>query len=576
MNLAAPDAAPTLTDDDLLGFIALSPEPKRILEDYTPLWRSLDLRLARAFWKERGVSAFLEGEVPYGATSSGRLADDYARILLAHWSETEASGPFRLLEIGAGSGVFAKILLDRLAVHSPATYLATRFVITDGSEAMLDDMRKLDIFEAHGDRLALIRVDATRPLADQLATAGEAPDNYHGVFANYLLDSLPFSIRAFRGTDAWEMEARAGLDDAVELDRYFDGDVDELRAAIEKLNDAPDPRLAQIFKALVLDARFVPSPRVDAPFAETLPPSEDDTLTRVNLDNYGAVSLLDQLATALAPNGVLLFTDYGRSDEPEQGEALEYQRFGGSVAAGLNFAQVDRWAEARDGVWLFKPTIDPDSLMTRAVTKSSNKATGALIDELCSADRLDALAAPLTSARDLVKGKHFEAARWRYEEALRLQPCNWNALEEVATFLITVAGDVNAGLAVVMRALELNPASPNAHRLMGRALWGNGERAMAESAYRRALKLGPNDCALRIDLAEALLARFAHRDALLVVAEGLAIDETSEYREDLIATQEKILQDLSLQARDDLIRSANRMRRHRALPGDPAGDAGEE
>lgn len=578
MDKVSPGATPKVTDGEICAFVALSPEPRRILEDYTPLWESLDARLGRAFWKERGVDAFLDGDVPYGATSGGRLAEDAARILLRRFEETGQQGPVRLLEIGAGSGIFAKILLDRLATLAPDIYAATRFVVTDGSKTMLDGMRELGLTEAHGDHVSLVQLDASRPIAPQLEAACEAPKGYHGVFANYLLDSLPFAIRAYRDEDAWEMECRAGLDDKAELARYFDGDLDGLRAAIGSLDDAPDPRLAKLHKALLIDARWAPSPRRNAPFPETLPAiavQGEEEVTTVSLDNYGAVALLDELARALDPDGVLLFTDYGRAEEPEPGEPLEYQQFGGSIAIGLNFAQFDRWAAARDGIWLEKPNVDPDSLMTRAVTKTQSEVVPAIIDELCSSARIDALSSAMAAARNLAKARRFEAARWSYETALRLQPCNWNALEEIATFLITIAEDADAGLALVTRVLELNPASPSAYRLMGRALWDKGEAERAESALRNALDLSPVSFAARVDLVDVLLARFAHREALEIVAEGLALDIGCEYRDELIEAQEKILRDLTLQAKDDLARSINRIRRHRALPGGAAEESAE-
>lgn len=579
MDKSALCPPPALTDEELCGYVALSPDPKQILEDYTPLWDSLDLRLARAFWKERGVAAFLDGEVPYGATCGGRLADDAARILLLRLAETERRGPVLLLEIGAGSGIFAKILLDRLAALAPEVYAATRYVVTDGAESMLAGMGGLGLTEAHGDRVQLARVDATRPLAPQLEAAGAPATGYHGVFANYLLDSLPFAIRAFRGDRAWEMEVRTSLADEAELDRYFPGGLGDLRAAILSPGEAPDPRLSNVHKALVIDARYAPRPRAEAPFPETLPPHAPETpglRASISLDNHGAIGLLDQMTEALAPEGLILFTDYGRSNEPEPGEPLEYQRFGGSAAVGLNFAQIDRWAAARDGVSLAKPGQDPDSLMTRAVTRAPSPAMDTALEALCSSERIDALQAPLEAARALAKSHQFEAARWRYEDALRIQPCNWNALEEIALFLISLAGDPDAGLALTSRALELNPSSPGAYRLLGRGLWEKGECDKAESAYRRALDLSPADGSTRIDLAEALLARRRHGEALALIADGLALDFGCEYRDDFLQMQDRVLRDMTLQAKDDLMRAVNRFRRHRALPGGSGDDAREE
>ena len=562
-------ALPPLNDDEIRGYVAVARDPVVILEDYAPIWNSLDLRLGRAFWRERGVQAFLGGDVPYGATSGGRLADDALGILLARWSERPFQGTVRLLEVGAGSGLFAKILLDRLAALSPELYAQTQFVVTDNSKSMREGMLEFGVLDAHRDRIKLAALDATQPVAEQLEQAGEKGEGYHGIFANYVLDSMAFAIRARRGESMWRMDVRTALDDSADLRRYFPGDVAELKDALAKMDDSPAPELARLHQALVVDARYTPTSAEDVAYPETLPNFDCNTAaseTVLLLDNYGAIQLLDQLTEVLDPTGVLLFTDYGHTSDLEGGDLLEYQRFGGSAAVGVNFAQVDRWAGARDNVWLSKPVEDPESLMTRAITRETSPAVAESMEALCSAERVNALQASLETARALARSHAVEAARWSYDKALRLQPFNWNALEEVALFLISVANDPDGGLAVLSRALDLNPISPNAYHLMGRALWQKEQREAAERAYRRALELDSGNVPVRVDLVRPLIDRGEYAEALVLVAEALAYDDNCEYRDELLGAQSDVLHEATKQAKEELLRGANRIRRHRGLP----------
>jgi len=82
----------------------------RLIEDYRPLTESLEWRLSELYWNTAGTTGFVQSEIPY-STSSGALSANAARLLFANCREHPAEGALEVLEIGAGTGLFARLLL---------------------------------------------------------------------------------------------------------------------------------------------------------------------------------------------------------------------------------------------------------------------------------------------------------------------------------------------------------------------------------------------------------------------------------------------------------------------------------
>lgn len=90
-----------------------------MLEDFQPVGAHLDWRLSEHYWATRGVLAFAENRVPHLINNSGQLSTRIARVVLAACEETPPEARWSIIELGAGSALFAKLFLDtsrRLAV----------------------------------------------------------------------------------------------------------------------------------------------------------------------------------------------------------------------------------------------------------------------------------------------------------------------------------------------------------------------------------------------------------------------------------------------------------------------------
>ena len=103
------EAGPIRAPSQLLGQI--KPEGV-VIEDLRPIAQSLEWRLAEHQWATRGLLPFVDGEVPFWINNTGRLSQDAAVLLFASCEDRRPHGAIRALEVGAGTGLFARYLLD--------------------------------------------------------------------------------------------------------------------------------------------------------------------------------------------------------------------------------------------------------------------------------------------------------------------------------------------------------------------------------------------------------------------------------------------------------------------------------
>jgi tetratricopeptide (TPR) repeat protein len=236
MNLpvAQVSAASVLTAQD-----AALPRPdhgKRfIIETSRPFFQSRIWQLQDAYFAERGVEAWRQGEVPHYVTSNPTIANAYAEIVfafrrdLARLAPGEHNDPLTICELGAGSGRFAFHFLRRLehlCARSDMAPEAFRYVLTDVADTNLEFWRSHPCFQPYIERgiLDMARFDATAPGALALQVSGTtlAAGSLRlppVVIGNYLFDSIPPDLFYLRQARAWHCLVSLSVDhEPAELD----------------------------------------------------------------------------------------------------------------------------------------------------------------------------------------------------------------------------------------------------------------------------------------------------------------------------------------------------------------------
>ncbi len=187
------------------------------------------------FYCREGVGAW-QGKVPFYATSNAFIANAYAQVIAAYMQDVLASSPergamtFPIVEVGAGPGIFAFHLVQRLSellalLDEPR--LNFRYVLTDVAERNLDFWCHHPAWESHIEqgRVDFAHLDLMADGEPRLELAGTPLSAVAGsgtgraplvALANYVFDSLP--------TDAFRVQNGALHEGLVPRSPTFEAD----------------------------------------------------------------------------------------------------------------------------------------------------------------------------------------------------------------------------------------------------------------------------------------------------------------------------------------------------------------
>ena len=536
--------------DDAAKIVAKGAFAGHPVEGFEPVWNCAALRIARAAWVESGLEVFLRLDVPYGATSSGRLSTDAVQLLLKSAPKRGAQ-PYRFLEIGAGSGLFAKLFLDALKTQAPEIYADCEYVVTDGNQKMLDSQEAHGIFAAHKGRV-------TTQLYDASATwPAEFSAGFDAIFASYILDSLPAEILMLGPNGTSRMMARCMLDDAAKADILRE---DLKQPGIDHLS-----RHIPLRKRLNIQTKHEAVTLSSLPMADAIGPIAQDDDTPL-MHCHGALSCLQEMIAHLRPAGLALLSDYGTITPRDPSDTVEFQNFGASAAHAVNFHQLDNYFATHPTAAYLKPSTEEGYLYSRVLYNGPADDLYDEVDLLFGEVRQRALRLPIEAARDMLRANAFQASRRLYTKAMQLQPRNWALAEEIATHLLLPAKDYADALALADFGLGLNPLSPALHRIRAEALLQLDRLDEARAALKNCLKYEGGTPDARMLQANLCSKSDDHTGALLAIAQGLAIDKEGDRRDELLAQQDQIMLTIAREAREDLLAEVNQMRALDQLP----------
>lgn len=173
-------------------------------------WQSApDWDKHRNYYLQSGAAVFLEQEVPYNITSNPCFTAQSAQCLKALLAGHPPDQPFRILELGAGLGLYALHLLAELAPDVPALeYWLTD--LSEGTLRYLAEQPAIQAWQAKGQlRLCLFDAlvpDSYLPFATKSGTESGpetlsqsepqsfAAGFFHAVIANYHFSTLPTAV----------------------------------------------------------------------------------------------------------------------------------------------------------------------------------------------------------------------------------------------------------------------------------------------------------------------------------------------------------------------------------------------
>jgi tetratricopeptide (TPR) repeat protein len=529
-------------------------DQKILIQDFTPLEESLDWQLGQLYYRQRGHHAFLSGEVPYAIHNDGYVSQHAAELLFTSLIAAERHAPLpekiHILELGAGIGLFARLLLDAFyelcGRHRKDYYHRLCFHITDGSPRMVEDLVRGGLFQAHEAVCRISMADAAMPDHAIDTAAGRPP--LYAVFLNYILDSLPATVLRFNGDRVERLYVRTRLSQRIRLADHTTLTVEQLVEAASGGSAGRQP-LVDLYPLFSLDYAFRPAGPQDLPYidaARKLASAENACVVHC----YGAITALDRLLPALAPGGFILINDYTQAaafpdSRPFQTPA-PYQRYGGATAAGLNLDLL-KHCFRREGCSWTEPDEDNDHLHSRLLARDPDTTTSRQFGSRFSKTLFQWTHEPLETAREMARQGRPEGSLALYRDAMLRQPRNWMLLDEVARYLIQ-SNEPATARQLAESALRLNPLSPGSWNTLGDALWAQGKVEEAHKAFLQALHVYPGDVRARHNLVYSFSRLGDFGSALQMIAEGLLLDQGGAYRDRLLDRQTEILSRLTRRA----------------------------
>lgn len=527
-----------------------------VIEDYQPLYRCLEWRMAECYWSRAGVLPFAESEVPFLVNNSGRLSENAAQVLFANCIETEAK-ELTVIELGAGTGLFARYFLDSFRTLCEQEhrdyYDRLTYVVTDGSQATIEHWREREVFAAHPGRIVMQVCDAARSLPDG-ATSVQA------IFCNYILDVLPTAIvrRAADGT-VEQLCLRTHLtDDPGLLKLYSSPPLDDLRALAQSPGAEALASLIPLSSLFECELAFRADEAASLPYLEwAVGPTPDGQHVTLNV---GALGCLDRCLERVAPDGFVLLSDYGAVRDDAPADLKVAQRFGVTTAIGLNFPVIERYVASRGAHVRKAPGDDTRALHSRLITKRDTPRTTEAFDHRFSAEAYDYVEAPFKEARVHAAAGRREEALTGYRTAVSRSPRDWAIVGEAAEF-VSQLRDFPAALELCRAALELNPIySTWLWNVMGDVLYCLERYHDAHEAYLQAERIDPNDARTNQNLAYTFLQDGRYEDCLRVIARGLAADR-GHFRDRLIEKQQQVIAAIAARATGEHDRLTKRNQR---------------
>lgn len=497
-------------------------QPPKILQDWVPLWDSLDWRLGQTFYRKYGARSFGGGDVAYSIHSDGLQSRLAANLLLTQLRESgNTQGPIVVEELGFGAAFFAREFLeyfrDVCAANSLDYYQRLIYVAVEHHEKMVEDALRFGILSAHSDKVVLVVGDAINGERTKwFPQRADLPPQRHAFFLNYLLDALPATVVRTTG-----------------------GKLENLMVRTELSTAAPDSHISRLFEKndwselieeyhnLVMRTEFRPA--TNAPLPELAPNSADPVV-----HNFAGLLCLRECYSRMAPEGFLLTADF----TPVLTNGLPVPvHFGRATGMGVNFAQIDRVAREMFNAQT-AAIQNPQHLWWTMVLGPALKPG---LMPVLESHKEEVLLNKVITVKELIAAGKFNSAIEAFRNELSANPRNWTMHFEYATFCLQKLSDYKTALVYAEQAATLNPLDAVVHYLLGLCRFANDNMDDAEVAWQKAYDLGETARSLT-GLAEIELKRKKHATALEYITQALIADKRCEFHHRILQVQSQILQ----------------------------------
>jgi tetratricopeptide (TPR) repeat protein len=474
-----------------------------------------------------------------------------ALVLFAYFEQQAPHRRIQVLEMGAGTGLFARYFLDSFRdlcqQQDKNYYQRLRYYVTDYSRTTVSQWVERGLFDEHPDQIVLASCDGRSP--------GELLDLNHqviqlreldAVFCNYMLDILPCTVVKYNPPQqALELCIRTRLNKNNQaLQEYTDLSYETIIDMLAYSQRQAREKLLPIFDVLEFETDYRAVNKEIQPY---LPVIQELGFSKGRvLLNHGALACLENSLERLQAQGFVLINDYGPVSPDDVESFSPAQRFGSTVANGLNFPLLEKYFQ-KSGCVLHTPSgYEQAALQSRLLSKYQQPELTRAFEEQFGLNAQEYYEGALNAAREhQVAGRRKEALE-AYNTALVHNHKDWHVVGEIAEFLVLQIQDFRAGVEMAQHAISLNPwYSAWLWNVLGDGLYCLEQFHPAHEAYLQAERIDTKDTRTQLNLAYTYYQSSQYDKALASVAKGLAHDVHSQYRDRLLEKQQQTLAAIS-------------------------------
>ncbi|MAA79712.1 MAG: hypothetical protein CL916_10670 [Deltaproteobacteria bacterium] len=501
-----------------------------LLEPPKPLSQSLEWRLAARYWLHHGVAPFSDGSVPYIINNSGWAPRAAAELILEMGRQRD--GNLIVIEVAAGSGIFARQVLDYVQKKSlesnEDTYERLLWICTDGAQNSVQSWKNRGQFMGHEGHIIMKKM-----LASDVDTLALPTGSVIAVIANYALDSLCADVVR---RDGGRLHLQACIyGDESQLIQSVGMSLADVQAQIDK----PDPEaldvLLPLLDILEVQASFIPEK------VQYSQDALDAAKSDVAMVNTGSLEFLEKALSKMIDGGFVLINDYGATLREEFKRQTFVHRFGGTITCALNFPHLDQWFQKK-GCQVLIPIDDAHrTIHTRIAVCGGVHLEKTFQKWYCDtlyvhADRVGSW------TNSYIAGGQISEAVEVFERHLRWCPTDWHKLAEAAQLLMQQLGHLDEAQELAHTACTINPwTSTLVWNVYGSVLFSKGLLEEAEKAWRKAFSIWPEDPSTWLNFSYLYASQGHNEKALECISKGLSCDHQGGFRPALLQKQSEIL-----------------------------------
>jgi len=322
-----------------------------VIQPYSSLFETPRIQLSREAYENSGLEIFSSEKIPFANRTGPAFAKNLVNMFINRVKSLQKKGQsfpdgIHIYELGAGNGILAKRILDLLKTNHKDTYGKVVLHLSDISEPMVAQLKALEAFKKHQDRVFFEVIDATRPKFTHKPLL---------VYFTNLIDSFPYRHILVKDKQIFEFQVQTSLKRGAQI-------IDVTSYPPKVLEEK---EIAKVLSSSDIKRRLILAPQIltvlqeennSLPIADVLNINQEELADLQNLAgflkktqpftinySYTARTVIRKMIQELEKGGFIFFSDFGiTSDGYKQ---VLHVKYGVVIAFSVDFPSLTQAAE---------------------------------------------------------------------------------------------------------------------------------------------------------------------------------------------------------------------------------------